>query len=235
MKIFIKGIGLLLVLMLLLTGCSSPKTEESPAVVETPAESPAEVLPEIPKESGNAQKSDLEGRLTKEFFSIVEGNSYTMQYTIISDVGGEEQEARINFTMDGDNYAMRFESDEGSSDTIVKDGVMYMVVHDERMVIEFPAMDIQFSEDNLSDPMDVDPDELVFVTSGKTEFAGKMMDYEEYTGFDTTVRYFFDGKRLAGFESLYDDDRSIVIVDKFENGVDSSMFEIPSDYQIMNP
>ena len=75
-------------------------------------------------------------------------------------------------------------------------------------------------------------------TTGEMTIEGKSYYYEEYVEDDgengtVPVRYCFDGDMLAYIVNYVDEQESFMKVTSFDENVSDSLFEVPSDYEIM--
>ena len=72
--------------------------------------------------------------------------------------------------------------------------------------------------------------------TGKESIDGKEYDYEEYYDSENeiTERYYFDGNELKYVKSIDSDgEEQIMKVLKLSSEVDDSVFDIPSDYKLI--
>lgn len=223
-------IGLILIVSLSVTGCSSP----APAEPDAPADAPAE---ETPGETASTPEpaAALEERLSETFASIMQKDQYTMKYKTISNIEGQEIEGEITMAMDGENYAMIFDSDLVESTSIMKDGTLYLVMHEQKMVMAFPAETEQAAEAGAAEPVDIDTDGMMFSGKGEAVFMGNLRPYEEYAVEGGYIRYYFDGKELDGIEMTFEGDSNILDIEELKEGIDEALFVIPSDYQMFQP
>ncbi|WP_422486650.1 hypothetical protein [Gudongella sp. DL1XJH-153] len=227
-------IGLLLVLSLSFGGCSQ----------DTPVDSETEGLeaenPEIVDESHEPiveepEVEQQESLLSAPYADIMMGNQYTMKYKTITQVEGQEYEATITTVIDGENFATVFESELANSTTIQMDGKLYMVMHDQKMVMVFPEDTDQASEFNETESDIVDTEGMTFTQSGTAEFMGETRKFEEYNLEDGSIRYYFDGESLVGMEMTGEGYNSKWLIEDFSDSVDMSLFSIPDDYTIYEP
>ena len=226
MKRLVYIIALILIVSLALSGCSSPE----PAQPETPAETPVEPAPQEP-----APAPAIEERLSETFASIMQKDAYTMKYKTISTIDGKEIEGEITMAVEGDNYAMVFESDIVQSTSVKKDGTLYLVMHEQKMVMTFPADTDQAAEAGGAEPVDIDTDGMTYSGKGEALFMGTTRPYEEYMVKDGIIRYYFDGRELDGIEMKFGESSNIIDIEELREGVDATLFDIPSDYQMFKP
>lgn len=246
MKKIYKIIGLLIIVTLLIVGCSSeePATdqteEEQPVqtekqerqeVVEQEDEKKVEQVKDV--ETGNDIRSEV-------LRDIMNSKRYTIKMRNPADESGEDPEATITTVVADGQMATSMDSGDGSLDIIVKDGKSYMILHESKTIIVTDISEEDETEPELTEFISSD---LEYVGKGKDIFLGNKRDYEEYKMDLDTVRYYLDGKELDGMEISIDmsdliteEDASVeksnLIIDvvSFEKEADMSVFELPEDY-----
>ena len=124
--------------------------------------------------------------------------------------------------------------------TLIKDNVTYLILPDrkEYYVYEGNNVDQTFLTDGIKDIMSKEH------TNGTEKVRGKKYDYEEYDGSsmfllsnslnldenDVKTRFYFDKKgNLVYIKTIYGDQHELLKV-SLNKSVDSSVFDIPSDY-----
>lgn len=231
MKRFYLIIAFIILIGLVSTGCSSP----SPSAPETPQESPAVGPPPAEEPSMPPAPAELEERLSETYAEIMKGESYTMKYRTVSSIEGQEVEGRMIMAVDGDDYAMVFESDNISTTSIMKDGMLYLIMHEQKMIMAFPADTDQAAESASDGPAGVDMEGMVYTGNGEDEFMGNMRPYEEYTVEGGSIRYYFEGTMLDGIEMVFNGNSNILDIEELTDTVDETLFIIPEGYQMFQP
>lgn len=233
MKRYIFIAGLIIVLSLSFVGCS----KEIPVEAE-----PEAVESEGPEMAGSESQADEEPQeeqeerlLSASYADIMMGNRYTMRYRTITNIEGQEYEATVTTAVDGDNFATVFNSELANSTTIQMDGKLYLVMHDQRMVMVFPEDTDQAAEFDANENEVLETDGMEYTQSGTSEFMGETRRYEEYVVEGGTIRYYFDDEELIGMEMKGSDYESIWYVEDFRDSVDMSLFKVPEDYTIFEP
>ena len=131
-------------------------------------------------------------------------------------------------------------ANQSHTKTLIKDNVTYLILPDrkEYYVYEGNNVDQTFLTDGIKDIMSKEH------TSGTEKVRGKKYDYEEYDGSsmfllsnslnldenDVKTRFYFDKKgNLVYIKTIYGDQHELLKV-SLNKSVDSSVFDIPSDY-----
>lgn len=141
-----------------------------------------------------------------------------------------------------DQYSKEAESTiQNHSKTLIKDNVTYFILPDrkEYYVYEGNTVDqTSFLTDGIKDIMSKE------YNKGTEKVRGKRYDYEEYNGSsmflidnslnleenDIKTRFYFDKKgNLVYIKTIYGDQHELLKV-SLNKSVDSSVFDIPSDY-----
>ncbi|MCR3956480.1 MAG: hypothetical protein NUK57_09295 [Gudongella sp.] len=239
MKKYMIIVGLILVLSLSFVGCSQEAPMESePEAVEPENPEPSENESQIDEEAQideEPQEEPEENLLSEAYAEIMMGNRYTMKYRTITTIEGQEYEATITTAVDGDNFATVFDSDLANSTTIQKDGMLYMVMHDQKMVMVFPEDTDQAAEFDMNENEVLETDGMEYSQSGSSEFMGETRRFEEYKVEGGTIRYYFDDADLIGMEMTGPDYESTWHIEEFSDSVDMSLFDIPEDYTTFEP
>lgn len=235
MKKLYKLIGLIIVLSLIVVGCSTEDTgeKENPENQEEQVtETEEKVEKETEKDSVDEEESkeDLD-KEEQEIYSsrlvdLMKSDRYTLKMNSIVNVEGEEMESLVTTVVADGQSATIIESGDVSMTSIIKDDKSYMVMHDEKTVI---VGSIPEEEELGLD--EVDFENLEYLEKGKEEFLGNERVYEEYKVDDGRVRYYFDGKELDGMKIMFGEETSIIDVEFLSDQVDMSVFEIPKDYE----
>lgn len=140
-----------------------------------------------------------------------------------------------------DQYSKEDSTIQNHSKTLIKDNITYFILPDrkEYYVYEGNTVDqTSFLTDGIKDIMGKE------YTKGNEKVKGKRYDYEEYNGSsmflidnslnleenDIKTRFYFDKKgNLVYIKTLYGDKHELLKV-SLSKDVDSSVFDIPSDY-----
>ena len=233
MKKYIVIVGFILVLSILFIGCSqeTPAESEPVAVEEENAETPVTERPTEEEQQGEQEES----LLSASYAEVMMGNRYTMKYRTLTNIDGQEYKATVTTAVDGDNFATIFESELANSTTIQKDGKLYMVMHEQKMVMIFPADTDQAAEFESNENEVLETDGMEYSQSGTAEFMGEIRKFEEYRVEDGTIRYYFDSENLVGMEMKGTDHESVWYIEEFLDSVGMSLFEIPEDYTTFEP
>ena len=141
----------------------------------------------------------------------------------------------ITIAFKGDNMYADVKSDGEHATVVYKDGITYLIAHDEKMYMVQEGKDedtfgdlIFFSEDDLNNIKDEK------YKTGKETIEGTEYDYEEYTDSETNEveRFYFSGNELRYIKSIDENgNEQLMKINTLSSEVDDSLFEIPADYQ----
>ncbi|MCL2488554.1 MAG: hypothetical protein FWE80_07715 [Oscillospiraceae bacterium] len=163
------------------------------------------------------------GKAAQKFIDIFASGTFHMKATASDGYGGQ---AAVEMYCKGDKFASVMEEDGETARMVVSDGKYYIISDAEK---EYTVMDL-----GGASPMDDIPvtGNMTFVKSGKADFNGKNLSFEEYTNATgDTVQFFLDGNNLAGLRTLDGDgDGDDVIILVLDQNVPNSVFDIPGDY-----
>lgn len=233
MKKLLKHLGILLIVFLMLVGCS---TKETKPVDDTPIKQPDEVKPDDSKEN---VKSKVLRDMMKE-------KSYTMKIKQHTSMENFEMESIVLTAFnDGDLYS-KTEAAGMTIEFLLKDKKSYLIMDDSKTIIQSDIKD-----DDETKPIDdtIFSDDIKYVGKGKELFLGKETAFEEYALEDASLKYYFDQEKLLGILMVLDvkndaaepgkvDDisRATITVEvlSYEKGVDLTLFELPKDYTMIN-
>ena len=227
---------LLIILTLLMVGCSTEeKVEKVPEVNQVTqsdvdkeeSEAPIEVDKE---EAEKVEEVDEEIHSTR-LIEMMKSKNYTMKMNTIVTMEGKQFEVQTTTVVAGDQSATTMESDELHMTTILKGDKAYIVMHDQKMIVVAPNT---ASEEEPEPGLDeIDFNKLEYLGKGKGTFLGNERNYEEYKVESGIVKYYFDGKDLDGMEIIADEGTTIMDIQFYSNEVDMSVFELPKDYMMI--
>lgn len=228
MKKLYKLIGLIIVLSLLVIGCSTedPEEKETKEPIVTETEKDAVETEDPVKDPDKDTDTELEELYSTKLVEMMGKDRYTMKINSIVDFEDQEMEALVTTVVAEGQSATTIESGDISMTSIIKDDKAYTVMHSEKMVIVSPV-----AEDEELGIDELDFSDVEYVEKGREDFLGNERDYEEYKLEDSRIRYYFDGKELDGMKIISDEDTAILDVEFFSDQVDMSVFEIPKDYE----
>ena len=143
-------------------------------------------------------------------------------------------EATVTVARQGEKRAMDMTVQGMHISVIYVDGTTYTIMHDEKIYASeegenASAFDIGL-EMSATDLKSIK--EAVFET-GKEEIDGKKYDTETYPMEDGSKEtYFFEGDTLKYLKTVDGNDELLLKIIELSNKVDSSLFEVPSDYEL---
>ena len=185
------------------------------------------------------KKNDQTQKLSKIYEDLNSSQTYQFEWeqnnsnkTIIT---RDEDKTLIDQYSKEDDTA-----NQSHTKTLIKDNVTYLILPDrkEYYVYEGNNVDQTFLTDGIKDIMSKEH------TNGTEKVRGKKYDYEEYDGSsmfllsnslnldenDVKTRFYFDKKgNLVYIKTIYGDQHELLKV-SLNKSVDSSVFDIPSDY-----
>ena len=153
-----------------------------------------------------------------KYFKMFSGGTYHMKAKM---VGGGVESTMEMYIKDG-NMANFTEMGK----MILKDNKMYIISDEAKTVM------VSNTTPSASIGGGIETDGMTLTGSGKDEFDGKNLPYEEYSdGEGNKARYFLDGDKLAGIRNINDEMTIDVIVLVLDQNVPDSAFDVPSGYK----
>jgi len=248
-KIIRGFISLSVILCFLLSGCAGnqdtlkpadqgttqqePSPPAAPSTEEKEAQIPSNESEEPTQENSDSPEDSNEpiiipeavgDRLAKTYSDMMASGKYFMKYRMNTD--GETITAEIAYN--GDDIATKTVASGIETRMVIKDNKLYMIDSSTRTGMVMSSEDYEGEED------DVDYAGLVFVKDGQGNFLGQTLPYEEYSVDGTIIKYFFEGKKLAGMEMNYEGMIQVLEILELSKSIPSDMFDIPKDYEKRN-
>ncbi|MBE6007572.1 MAG: hypothetical protein E7235_00030 [Lachnospiraceae bacterium] len=214
-----------LILMFSLAACGN---ETSATKENTSAETIADNT-EIIEEEIEIAEGWLSTKTGKFYSQFASGKMY-MEYE--TEMEGMTITA-ISATMGDKVYSESILDGMSTGSTIMEGEDIYIIDHNTKMVIKMSSAlnaDAQTIAANIVEENDVDLNELI---EGKMEIDGKTYDTEEWMIEGAKSIMCFDGNNLKYMVSEMDGMQYIIKVIEISDNVDESLFDIPSDYQMM--
>lgn len=152
-------------------------------------------------------------------------------------LSGTDEKGTLTIAKKGNNILQEVKSGEDKMSIIFKDNTTYLVAHDQKIYMKTEGRD----ESTLPEDAFLSEDELEDLKTqeyktGKESIDDKEYEYEEYYDSENeiTERYYFDGNELKYVKSIDSDgEEQIMKVLKLSSEVDDSVFDIPSDYKLI--
>jgi len=193
---------------------------------------PQEVDGNTPRPVGGASGNNgaaLSGKpngLTEDIFAVyTEGGTYHVKYVGPMAGGGL---ATTEIYAKGESIAMLWPDDPDYNHEIIKDGYNYRVSDSRKTVVKTPL------DDTITWPIPPEFTAMCFVGSGRANFMGEQLDYDEYShnaGFQAF--YFIKDGVLKGIRHAEEGFQTIdVEYLVFEKESPDSVFDIPADYTV---
>ena len=233
MRNIIKKLGILLLTLLVITGCSSkeskPNTDKPP------------IQDDINKPSDDVNKPTDDGR-SKVLMDLMSSKEYTIKIKQSTSMDDFSMDSTIHTAVSGDKVYLKTEAGSMSLEFIIKDKMSYIIMHDSKTILK---SDLSDEDDDEDINETIFSDNSKFVRKGKELFLDNERTFEEYEVEDGTVKYYFDGDELDGMimvldieddeENVSKDGKVTVVMDilSYDKKADQSLFELPQDYQIM--
>ncbi|MCL2517234.1 MAG: zinc ribbon domain-containing protein [Oscillospiraceae bacterium] len=172
----------------------------------------------------NNNKTPGNGSLTKDIFDIMNGGTYHIKMRVLS--GWDESVMEI-YAKNG-MTSMLMNVEDTDMRVVVKDGKSYIVMDDYEMVI------VQDADSDGDTEYFGDTENMTYIGEGSGEFYGSIYSYDEYRDNDG-LQYFYyvDGGELKGIRTVSDGDTVDVVILALDKTVPDYVFDIPSDYEIL--
>lgn len=154
-------------------------------------------------------------------------------------LSGTDEKGTLTIAKKNGNVLQEVKSGEDKMSIMFKDNTTYLVAHDQKIYMKTEGRDESILPEK--DETFLSKDELEALKTqeyktGKESIDGKEYDYEEYYDSENeiTERYYFDGNELKYVKSIDSDgEEQIMKVLKLSSEVDDSVFDIPSDYKLI--
>lgn len=238
-----KTFTFLIVLTVMLTGCAKtvkevPTTSGSPSPAspapvsaspeatptpDAPANQTANPTPTpTPVPNENAHISEM-------YVDIIKSGDYFMKAKLRGESGISEFAVSVN----GDSTAMETASDGALYNTVIKNGITYMIDHQNKIVITSSA-EVASSASNMAGES-LSADGITFTEAGTGNFNGENLKYDAYkTPAGGTMRFYFRETALAGIESIEGETTLLYIIEEISKGHREAMHVIPESYQLLD-
>ena len=154
-------------------------------------------------------------------------------------LSGTDEKGTLTIAKKNGNVLQEVKSGEEKMSIMFKDNTTYLVAHDQKIYMKTEGRDESILPEE--DETFLSKDELEALKTqeyktGKESIDGKEYDYEENYDSENeiTERYYFDGNELKYVKSIDSDgEEQIMKVLKLSSEVDDSVFDIPSDYKLI--
>ncbi len=167
-----------------------------------------------------------------KYANIFKSGEYTVKgsmYTLTSSGTKTGSPAPVTIAMHAGQYYMDVAADGENVKMILKDGKLYVIADSEKMVMVLPG------DDEEADSMLKIPATFDYSKSGNGRIDGKSLYYETLNDSNTTEQtYWYNGSDLYAIQMKDGESDSAIFIDSITQSVDSSLFNIPSNYEVMD-
>lgn len=236
-KVYLR-IAILLVLILLLVGCSTdtvipevkqPETKEvSQDKIDKPIVDKDKDLVGVKQDSEEkADELGKELRSTK-LIEMMKDKNYTLKMISTAKNDGKELFVETTTVVADGQTAVMMSSAGLSMTTILKDDKMYVIMHGQNMILVAPSSERDEEEQGIDE---IDFSKIEYIGKGKGTFLGNERDYEEYKVDSGIIKYYFDDKEVDGMELISDEGETVIMdILSYSTDVDMSVFDLPTGY-----
>lgn len=162
-----------------------------------------------------------------KYGKIFKSGEYTLSgtsYTILTN-GSKSGETAVTVSEHAGSYCMKASEKTETFRIIIADGFYYLISDAERSILKMDA-----SEDDTDDTMTF-PETYEVFSSGNDKLDGKSYYYEKTKEDDGTITtYWYKGNDLYAIQYA----GSIFYITSVVQKTDASLFNIPSDYEVMD-
>jgi hypothetical protein len=206
------------------TGNSATTPQNEPPISQDPVES---TPPSEPAQSTGTP----EGQAMASLIGWMMDGTFSYDFTMTSEGPEGTTEGSGSMAMDGGNMAismeMTVEGQAVQSKVIILDGVTYIVMDAEKMIMKMENAGAEMTAGMMTDYTGITK-----TGDGTGEIGGKTLPYEEYTESETgsVVRYYLDGGQVYGIESEYEGYKTVMIITNASVSVPAGVFDLPEGY-----
>ena len=142
----------------------------------------------------------------------------------------DDVETILDAYIKGGKVAMFMEIEGQKVRMLFADEKVYLVMDEQKMVMVM-SLDL-FPMGDISEDVAFDTSKMKYLGSGKAEFNGKNLAYDEYELDEGgKMMMFVDGKNIAGIRNVIDGQNMDIVILEFDSKVSDDVFKIPDDYQ----
>ena len=201
--------------------------KNAPGTQSMPEDTAAASQPTSQADEGDSRADEHgDSKVADPFFNMFGSGTYHMKAKMIND----STEIIIEQYLKNGMMASLMETEDSVMRTIMRDGKMHMVNDDEKTVIVMPVMQQMGSTNSTA----VDTAGMIYIGSGKAEFNGKTLPYDEYSmDGEGKTQFFVDGNKMAGIRTIANEQEMDMVILELDQNVPDSVFEIPMDYERM--
>ena len=210
------------ILCLLISGCQ----KEAPQPL---AETPSPDITDVSPATETPESTAALAAASKAYVDIIKSRDYFMKAIITGDEGINE----FSVSVSPESTAMETASGDTLYTTVIKDGVTYMIDHQNKMVITSSA-NVASSASKMAGET-ISADGITFVKNDCGDFLGQTLSFDEYTTpAGDTMRFYLKEDALAGIESIQGDTSIVYEIAELSGGHHDSMHSIPAEYALVD-
>lgn len=228
-----KGISITTIIVLLvmglfiLTGCGNDNGKNTGRIEDGGNKNSGNLTDS--QQGENIDLSEYIGTKTGKFYSQFTSGKMYMEYEM--EYAGQKTKV-ISATNGQKIYSENIIDGQSAGIAIIDGTTMYTIDHENKLIVKMN--DIPSGGNMLTSTIieeeDVDMGDL---KTGTRTIDGKTYNTEELTVDNTKVIMCFDGSNLAYMISEFDGEEMIIKLIKISTSVDDKLFEIPSDYEVV--
>ncbi len=207
---------------------SSQQTQENKPAESKPADEKTDAKQDEQTEGASVGAAGWLTTKTGRFYSQFTDGMYLEYETTYEGMTMQV----ITASKDGKSYTESTMDGMSGGVSIIDGDTLYTIDHASKTVIQMSASFFgQEMADTLIEEADIDPAALI---TGTREVGGKTYDTEEWIIEDAKSILCFDGDDLAYMIGEVEGVEVVMKIIDFSSKVDESLFEIPSDYQVIS-
>ena len=158
-----------------------------------------------------------------KYFKMFSDGTYHMKAKML----GSGMESTVETYMKDGICAIVTEMQGISGKMILKDNKLYIINDETKMVMVSKTTPASKTIES-----GIKTAGMTHTGSGKAEFAGKNLPYDEYSNKEgNKAQYFLDGGKLAGIRTINDEMSIDIIILVLDQDVPDKVFDVPSSYQ----
>ncbi len=183
--------------------------------------------------------SSLTERAQEKVVDVFDSGKFTLEAEgDVAIMRGLNLTFRIKLAKDGKKLYKSLFSAGQTVTSVTNDGGTYTLDADNKTAVKEQEEDSDSLKDTLSQKLIsyvmkcFGLNDLTYRQDGQEEFEGQTLSFEEYSSGDMVIKLYYDGDSPKYLSAVNGSQKSLITVKQFSADADSTLFEIPSDYQI---